>query len=81
MTYVVMIADRHTDPEPVLFAEQDAAIDYARQVAHDRLANGEVEEEDVPGWLYCASWSSEGDSVWVVERPTIFRALNGASQT
>ena len=66
--YVAMIADRHSDVEPGVFSTPEAAIDYARRTAHEFASEpGDVEESDVPGWLYHADFSPEGDSVWVVE--------------
>jgi hypothetical protein len=65
--YVVMMDDRHADPEPEVFTDQDAAIAYARKFAE---GNGrEVDEhEPPPGWLYYATYSVESDSVWVLTK-------------
>ncbi len=65
--YIAMIADRHSDPEPYPFTTPEAAIAFARREA-EQLTNTEVVEEPVAGWLYHATYSGEGDSVWVVER-------------
>jgi hypothetical protein len=65
--YVAMICDRHTDPEPHVFSTADAAINYARSQAHANAHDpADVEESDIAGWLYYATYSGEGDSVWVV---------------
>jgi hypothetical protein len=66
--YVVMMADRHADPEPEVFTDRDAAVAYARKFAED--SGREVEEHDPPpgGWLYYATYSPESDSVWVVAK-------------
>lgn len=67
--YVVMINDRHTDPEPYVFSTPEAAIDYARSEAHEYARTPEgVEEEPIEGWLYYARYSGEGDSVWVIAK-------------
>ena len=67
--YVAMICDRHADPEPYVFSSGAAAIEYARKKAHDGAHKPEdVEETPIPGWLYYAAYSSEGDAVWVVEK-------------
>jgi hypothetical protein len=67
--YVAMICDRHSNPEPYLLSDAQAAIDFARDqansLAYDPLV---VEEEPIGGWLYHATYSGEGDSVWVIER-------------
>lgn len=67
--FVVMIEDRHTDPDAVLFSTAEAAIDYAREYAADNASPiGSVIELPVIAWLYHARYTVEGDSVWVVER-------------
>lgn len=68
--YVAMIADRHADPEPYVFSTPEAAIAYARsqaaEFAHDP---DDIDESHLPkGWLYHATYSVEGDSVWVIEK-------------
>jgi hypothetical protein len=67
--YVAMIADRHTDPEPYPFTTAEQAIAYARQAAHANARSPEaVEESDIDGWLYHATYSTEGDAVWVLAK-------------
>lgn len=67
--YVAMICDRHADPEPYVFSTPEAAIEYARSEAHEYAHSAEdVEESAIDGWLYHATYSGEGDSVWVVEK-------------
>lgn len=69
--YIAMVCDRHTDPEPEVFATPDSAIAWARAEAGN-LAAGHpgctVEEGQVDGWLYYATYCVEGDSVWVIEK-------------
>lgn len=65
--YVAMVNDRHTDPEPHVFTTAQAAIDYARATAHQNARPGLPVEYDIDAWLYHASYSTEGDSVWVLE--------------
>ena len=75
IVYAVMIHDRHSDPECVLFADPERAIAHARKLAHEYAGRPEFVEEDLnpamraDGWLYHANYSSEDDSVWVVGRP------------
>jgi hypothetical protein len=67
--YVAMIADRHTDPEPYLFETAEQAIAYAQAKAREYALSPEtVEEEPVEGWLYRATYSTEGDAVWVLAK-------------
>lgn len=71
--HVVMVNDRHTDPDVELFTDPDAAIDYARKYAEDEASRVDHREvmEQVPlpdGWLYCATYSLEDDSVWVLTK-------------
>ncbi len=69
--YVVMVCDRHTDPGAHVFTTPEKAIDYARaeveELAHFPDA---INERPSPpdGWLYLATYSDEGDSVWVLEK-------------
>jgi hypothetical protein len=65
-----MINDRHADPEPYIFSTAEAAITYARETAQDYASRpGDFKEQDTPdGWLYYATYSSEGDSVWVLAK-------------
>lgn len=67
--FVAMINDRHSNPEPYVFSTADAAIDFARDEALSRASRpGDFEERAIGGWLYHATYSGEGDSVWVVEK-------------
>ena len=67
--FVVMVNDRHCDPEPYLFGTAEAAIGYARTAATEYARTpGDVEETPVNGWLFHARYSAEGDSVWVLEK-------------
>lgn len=67
--YIAMINDRHSDPEPHLFATAEAAIEYAKTKAAEYVhPEDAVEEEQLGGWLYYARYSQEGDSVWVIAK-------------
>ena len=66
--YNVIIDDRHCDTTPKPFISKDAAIDYARSKANEYCSYPEdFEESEIDGWLYHATYSCEGDSVWVTE--------------
>jgi hypothetical protein len=66
--YVVMVSDRHCDPEAFLFSTAETAVDYARSVAAARGEPERIHEQPIDGWLFHATYSVEGDSVWVVEK-------------
>lgn len=67
--YIAMINDRHTDPEPYPFSTAEAAIAYAKACAAEYARNPDyIEAQPIDGWLYYASYSTEGDSVWVVAK-------------
>lgn len=72
--YVAMVNDRHDDPEPFLFTTAQAAVDFARKYATDSVKRPEDFEETHVGlpsdWLYSATFSVEGDSVWVLKKAT-----------
>lgn len=66
--YIAMIQDRHTDVEVHSFSDPDKAIDYARSRALESCKHDEYyEEQEVESWLFCASYSCEGDFVRVVK--------------
>lgn len=78
--YVVMVNDRHTEPEPFLFSTVVAAIQFARDTAHEWAADPEdIEESDINGWHYHVTYSCEGDSIWVIEKSIDDGAILGAA--
>lgn len=67
--YVAIVNERHSDTEPYLFITAEAAIAFARKEAAEYARTPEdVEESDIKGWLYYATWGNEGDCVWVIEK-------------
>lgn len=68
--YVVMINDRHTDPEPEVFLNRDEAIEFAQKYVREYGRPGDVEVHDPPpmGWLFYGTYSVEADCVWVLEK-------------
>lgn len=71
--YVAIVNDRHVDPDPWVFSTAARAVDFARTWFQDHVHPDVVDDEDVgeqemDGWLYYASYSVEGDAVWVVEK-------------
>lgn len=66
--YLVFDNDRHVDTYAIPFKDKDKAIAKAKEIAKESCRDEEdFEEREVPGWLYHAEYSCEGDSVWVVE--------------
>lgn len=68
--FVTMVDDRHADPVALVFTTAEAAVERARAEARANGAHPEDfdESHDIPeGWLYYATYSVEGDCVWVVE--------------
>ncbi len=67
--FAAVVNGRHCDPEPHVFSDKTAAIDWARREAKCLCRGGDMEEwceeQDVPGRLFSAKYSCEGDSVWV----------------
>lgn len=65
--YVVLIEDRHTDAEIVLFTDREKALAYARETAMDYARDPEtpVEEEEIEGWELFLCYSCEGDCIRV----------------
>ena len=83
--HVAMIADRHSDPEPELFTYLENAIQYVRKWAQENASRPEdFEEPTVPeDWLYYATYSTEGDSVWVLEKELdgeIYKAIESSKR-
>jgi hypothetical protein len=72
--YVVMVHDRHLDPEARIYTSADEAITVARGLAHDMglVDSGDEDFNDdglaQAGWLYYANHPRESDIVWVVEK-------------
>lgn len=66
--YIVMLDDRHVDPEPFPFTTYDAAKNYVTTIAADvRHPESIVEYSPPPnGWLYLMSYN--GNYVWIVEK-------------
>lgn len=64
--YVVMVSDRHVDPEPYLFRTEEAALAFARKAADGWLV--ERTTDQTPQWLYLAWHPTESDAIWVIKR-------------
>lgn len=65
--YVLIINDRHTDPEVQVFTTPDAAVAEAAREAEERdwVTDGLLSE--LPeGWLFAANHPTESDTLQVV---------------
>lgn len=85
--FVVMVDDHNCDTTGHLFTDRAVALAFAREFYQtwrpDDLTDAEIEEHeigehDVAGWLYSATYSTEGDTVWVVEKTLDQHAPAGA---
>jgi hypothetical protein len=65
--YVLMIKDRHTDPDAEVFTTL-AKAGAAAEAYLVGIPDVEVDESPPGGWLFCARYSVEGDRVWVIEK-------------
>ena len=72
--YVLMIQDRHTDPEAYLYSTLEKAIGAANTYLSACDVQENVDSEDrnmstedlaTAGWLFFARYSTEGDCVWI----------------
>lgn len=71
--YVGVVKDRHMDPQLAVFSEQEEAIAWAEKQAADNSRSGRIEPGLSPdmvraGYIYYATYSVEGDSVWVEKK-------------
>jgi hypothetical protein len=70
--YVMIIEDRHTDVDVAVFATLESAVAAAEEAVDDnaRFPNWRevIDQYEVPGRLFYAVYSPEGDCVSVVER-------------
>ena len=64
--YNVIVEDRHADVIVYPYLDPDKAVEEAKRLAKEWCRNeGYYQELEIEGWLFCASYSSEGDSVRV----------------
>ncbi len=76
--YVVVVNDRHADPEIKLFKDEQKALGYAEQAVQDTARHPEDIERDElndfmkrDGWIYYVRYSCEGDYIVVYEREVL----------
>lgn len=67
--FVVIVNDRHADPEPHLFTDRERALRFAADEARRIMHGRDVTVWPPPsGWLYLVEHESESDRVWVLEK-------------
>jgi hypothetical protein len=73
--FIVMDLDRHSDPEPYPFINQEKAVEYAQALVARNCRNPEwIEEPELTdgmrarGWVWHCRYGIEGDSVHVVRK-------------
>lgn len=67
--YVVLINDRHADIDVEVFATEKAAMEAAKNWLKNFSDIEDIEEKQIGGWLYFATYSSEGKYVSVEKLP------------
>jgi len=65
--YVLVNEDRHISPDIRLFLDKEQAIEMARRDAKE-YGGDQYSECVVEGWLFYATYSSEGDCFYIVEK-------------
>lgn len=71
MIYIVLLEDRHIDPDLFAFATRERAIAKAEELLAEFAWEGaEIErgQSEDPSWLWHARYSEEGGSVRVLRR-------------
>lgn len=70
--YVVMMVDRHVDPDCEVFVKKEDALARAREFIEQIAHHPEILEppqDPPPGdWLFYQRYGEEDDRVWVVEK-------------
>lgn len=60
---MAMVDDHRGNPRGHVFSTADQAVAFAQDYVAS--VSSDVVEEPVDGWLWHATFSSEGDAVWV----------------
>jgi|HubBroStandDraft_2_1064218.scaffolds.fasta_scaffold443042_4 hypothetical protein len=74
--FVVLVRDRHADPEPYVFTDEALAIKRANKEVAEGARHPEMIEDTLTdcmrraGWIYNVNYSCEGDVVRV-QRKTL----------
>lgn len=64
--FVVLLQDRHADPEVAVFSDREIAIRFARETAQEMARHPEdYEEKQIKGLEFFASYSCESDCISV----------------
>ena len=66
--FIAICKDRHIDTTAHPFSTAEKAIKFARKRAKEYAREpDDVEESDIDGWLFYATFSCEGDCIYVIE--------------
>ena len=66
--FVVLINDRHADPNVAVYDHKETAVTHARNTAKELCRHKEdYEERQVADWIFYASCSPESDYVRVTQ--------------
>lgn len=66
--YIAMCFDRHIDAVVRVYTTAEKAIAFAKGFAQRHAwYPKDIEESEIPGWLYHANFSVESDHVYVVK--------------
>lgn len=66
--YIALCEDRHIDIVVKVYTTPDKAIAYAKAFVEENARfPDEIDESEIPGWLYSATYSGQGDGVRVEE--------------
>lgn len=67
--YVVMVNDRHAEPEAYLFTNKKEAMEFAKATAESYCHDVEdLKEIKISGWEYYIEYSCEADCIWVIKK-------------
>lgn len=68
-TYIVLLQDRHSDPDCEVYSDHERAIARARELARKYCRfPDDYDEKEYPGYGLVITYSCESDSVTVLER-------------
>jgi hypothetical protein len=76
--YIVILCDRHIDPEPFVFSTLELATNFAEKLLSENNTCIDLVDEDDrtlsqaaldnAGWLWYRCYNPEGDSIWIVKK-------------
>lgn len=70
--YNLIHDSRHCEPTAATYTDPSQAIAAARATVKDYAYSPEdIEETDIPGWLFHVEYSCDGGALWVIESTLI----------